>query len=129
MPVANVSIAGRVDQTRLRATSDALIGRFGMEAVLRRVGMADRRCVVSFENWKNEELLGRQYSPLSRKCVMAAATLEGPDPVAGLDNLVTFKQPLDPNNKIEDERLKIIAPPVPLKLAGVVLQWVMAVEA
>lgn len=129
MPVSNVSIAGRVDYARLRADSDASIIRRGMRAVLRRVGLADRWCDVVLIEWKNQEMLGGQYDPLLRKAVIAAGTLEGPDPVADKDRLVTFKQPMDTNDPIVDEILRITMAPVPLKPGGVILQWVLAVRA
>lgn len=129
MPATSAPIAGRIDYAAMRDRSDAFIQRHGTRAVLRRYGAADRPCDVVLEFWTAQELLGRQYDPLSRKAVLAAGTLQGGDPVMDQDRLVTFVQPSDPDNPVIDEELKITAPPIPLKQGGVTVQWTMAVRA
>lgn len=114
-----------VDYVAMRARSDAFIQRHGMRAVLRRHGAADRPCDIVIDQWSATELMGRQYDALTRKVVLAAGTLEGGDPKMN-DYLVTFVQPA---GTVQDEQLKIIAPPIPLKQGGIVVQWTLAVLA
>lgn len=130
MPVlSDAPIAGRIDYDATRARSDAFIRRHGMRAALKRYGSPDRPCDVVLIEWSAQELLGRQYDPLTRKAVMAAGNLDIP-PIMDLDSLVTFVQPvISGTTPVVDEILKIIARPEPLKPAGVIVQWVMAVRA
>lgn len=113
-----------VDYQRFKDTASDMISRWGMTAVLRRVGMADRTCTVVITNFSPMERTGNLRNPLDRKALVSADGLTVP-PDPDKDRLVTFVQP---DGTVEDETLKIVEPPGRVDMAGKVVYYKLAVR-
>jgi hypothetical protein len=120
------SFAGVLDTARFKRVIDYEIKRIGMRAVLRREGMADRTCWMYFGQWTPRELMGRLIDPLDRLAVVSPVGLTVP-PLHTKDRLITFVQPLA-FVPVEDENLRILAPPDRIDPAGVVIAWRLRVR-
>lgn len=97
-----------------------------MGAVLRRVGEADRPCIVFITDWTVQELYARAYDPLSRRALVSVEGLSLA-PNFQLDRLVTFAQPVT-NPPVEFETLRIMSPATQIGPAGVTLLWELVVR-
>jgi hypothetical protein len=107
---------------RMRGTIDRQIKRIGVQAVLRSDGVGDRWCWMFFSEWTPRELMARLIEPMDRRAIISAIDL--PDaPQFGVERLVTFVQPLDMGNPVEDETLQIVDPPRRIDPGGAVLCW------
>lgn len=115
-----------MNYARLQKVADRLINKYGMKAVLRRTGMADRVCTVVDIDYIPREHMGKMQSPIDRTfLVSAVGLLLGPE--MAKDMLVTFQQGVP--GLPEDEHLKIIEPPGRLAPGGIVVYWELHVRA
>lgn len=112
---------------RLKTSANDMITRWGMKAVLRRVGMSDRWCTVVITNFSPMERTGQMRNPVDRKVLLSMDGLIVP-PDQERDRLITFVQPIDLNNPVEDEALKIVEPPGKIAMAGAVVYYRLAVR-
>jgi hypothetical protein len=117
---------GALDPKRLMLVVDREIKRVGMMATLRREGAADRPCWMYFGQWSPAELMGRLIEPLDRVAVVSAVGLTDP-PTHTKDRLITFVQPVGAN-RVEDENLRILSPPIRIDPAGIVIAWRLRVR-
>lgn len=116
------------DYEGMTQTADELIKFFGMAAVLRREGIADRPCtVVIFDNPR--ERPSDLANPIDRKVFMSAANsaVIATPPDAEKDNLVTFVQP-PTNPLVEDETLPMTCKPKKTAPAGKIVVWEFTVR-
>lgn len=113
-----------VDYNRFKDTASDMIEKWGMTAVLRRVGMADRTCTVVITNFSPMERAGNMRNPLDRKALVSARGLTVP-PDPDRDRLITFVQP---DGTVEDEALKIVETPYRVDMAGKVVYYKLAVR-
>lgn len=113
-----------VDYSNFRNTANDMIARWGMRAVLRRVGMADRSCTVVITNFSPAERTGQMRNPTDRKVLLSVDGLTVP-PDQERDRLVTFVQP---DGTVENETLKIVEPPGKIEMAGQVVVYRLAVR-
>ena len=113
-----------MDYGQFKNTASDMIEKWGMRAVLRRVGMADRSCTVVITNFTPMERTGQMRNPLDRKVLLSARDLDVP-PDQEKDRLVTFVQP---EGTVEDETLKIVEPPGRIDMAGKVVYYRLAVR-
>jgi hypothetical protein len=111
----------RLDVTRLSMTIDRQIKRIGMQAVLRSTD-GDRWCWMYFADWTPRELMSRLIEPMDRRALISAIDLPA-QPQFGVERLVTFVQPLDRANPVEDETLQIVDPPKRIEPGGMVMVW------
>lgn len=109
---------------RMMNVVDFEIKRIGMIAILRRENAADRQCWMYFGNWSSSEIMGRLAEPTDRLAVLSAVGLTIP-PLHTKDRLITFVQP---QGTVEDENLRILAPPERIDPAGVVIAWRLRVR-
>jgi hypothetical protein len=110
----------------MKGTATSMIERWGMPAVLRR-STGDRPCTIVITNFSPMERTGQTRNPLDRKVLVSAKDLAiAPDQER--DRLVTFVQPMDPNNPVEHEVLKIVEPPGRIDMAGSVVYYRLAVR-
>lgn len=107
-------------------TASRMILRWGMPAVLRRRGMADRPCTVAVLNFTPFERAGQLLDPVDRKCLIAAEGLTIP-PDRELDVVVTFVQPMTVP-PVESELLTITAPVGRVEMAGKTVMWRLTVR-
>jgi hypothetical protein len=109
--------------------ADGMIKKYGMTAVLRRVGAPDRQCTVFEDRFSPLERAGKGLNPVDRKMLMSSLAPDGsqltPPPDHEVDRLVTFV----PGTTTESETLRLIEPPERLAPGGVVLYWTLAVRA
>ena len=115
-----------LDTARFRTVVDAEIKRIGMSAALRREGSPDRKIWMYFGQWTAREMMGRMIDPLERVAVVSALGLTDP-PTHTRDRLITFVQP-PAFVPVEDENLRILAPPDRIDPAGVVIAWRLRVR-
>ena len=116
-----------VNYNRFKTTANDMIAKWGMRAVLRRNGMADRWCDVVITNFSPVERTGQMRNPIDRKALVAVKDLDiAPDQEK--DRLVTFVQPLDETSPVVDEVLKIVEPPGKISMAGETLLYRLAVR-
>lgn len=119
-------MVNKITYFRFRHTAEDMISKWGMKAVLRRVGMADRWVDVVITNFTPMERTGQMRNPLDRKALVSVKDLTVP-PDQERDRLVTYVQPMT-NPPVEDETLKIIEPPGRINMGGEVLFWRLAVR-
>jgi hypothetical protein len=115
-----------VNYSRFKNTADSMITKWGMRAVLRR-STGDRWCNVVITNFSPMERTGQTRNPLDRKVLVSSIDLD-PAPDQERDRLITFVQPMDPNNPVEDEVLKIVEPPGKIAMAGSTVYYRLAVR-
>lgn len=114
-----------------RAKADALVTKFGMNAVLRRMslapGVTDRACVVCLPDYQTKDAASQLANPTDRLGYIAAGLGAVPTmpPDNELDQLVTFVQPL---GVVEDEVLPFTKPIKPYKPAGIVVLYEVVVQ-
>lgn len=118
-------MATKFDYLDARNFADELIQFFGMDAVLRREGMADRPCRIAVVEWRPRERPTDLTNPTDRYVIMSALNVEVQEtpPDDEKDMLVTYKQfptggPVLP--LIEDEVLPMTSKPKPTAPAGIV---------
>lgn len=118
-------MATKFDYLDAQNFADGLIVYFGMDAVLRRDGMADRLCRVAIVDWRPRERATDLTNPTDRYVIMSAKNeeVQTTPPDAEKDVLITFKQlptggPVLP--LVEDENLPMTSPPKPTAPAGIV---------
>jgi hypothetical protein len=128
---------GQINYARSQAVADRMIRKGGMQAVLRRPGMADRPCSVLQMEFSPMERMGKPIlaiqlvNPTDRKFIVstivpgAGGTLIAPD--AEQDALVTFVQPPG-SPPVQHEVLRIVAPVGKSALADVVVFWRLTVR-
>jgi len=122
---------GQINYARSQAVADRMIRKGGMQAVLRRPGMADRPCSVLQMEFSPMERMGKLVNPTDRKFIVstivpgAGGTLIAPD--AEQDALVTFVQPPG-SPPVQHEVLRIVAPVGKSALADVVVFWRLTVR-
>jgi len=108
--------------TATQIKADAMIRKYGMTAVLRRVGSPDRQCTVFEDRFSPMERVGKMINPIDRKMLVSPLAPDGtqltPAPDHEVDVLVTAT-----------ETLRLIEPAERLAPAGVVLYWTLAVRA
>jgi hypothetical protein len=119
-------MAPKIGYGRFKNTANSMIEKWGMQAVLRRAS-GDRACTVVITRHSPIERLGQTRNPLDRKVLVSVEGLTDP-PDQERDRLVTFLQPMDPNNPIEDEVLKIVEPPGKISMAGQVVYYSLSVR-
>lgn len=117
---------GGIDYDRFKATANAMIARWGMKAVLRRVGMADRWVTVVITNYTPMERTGQMRNPLDRKALVSVDGMTLP-PDQERDRLITFMQPIGAV-PIEHESLKIVEPPGRVDMAGEAVLYRLSVR-
>jgi hypothetical protein len=120
------AFTGVLDTSRFRTVIDSEIKRIGMIAALRREGSPDRKIWMYFGQWTAREQMGRLIDPLDRLAIVSALGLTDP-PTHTKDRLITFVQP-PAFNPVEDENLRILAPPDRNDPAGRVLAWRLRVR-
>jgi hypothetical protein len=105
--------------------AEELIAYFGMDAVLRRDGIADRPCKVAiFYNPRDKAT--ELANPTDRQVFMSAEGIDVP-PDNELDQLVTFVQP-PTNPPVELEVLPFTCPVKPTAPAGVTVLYEFTVR-
>jgi hypothetical protein len=108
------------------ADAEELILYFGMNAVLRRAGIADRPCRIAIIEYTPHEKPADLANPTDRRVIMSAKNLTVP-PDNELDQLVTFVQP-PTNSPVVKEVLPLTCKPKPTAPAGVVVIWEFTVR-
>jgi hypothetical protein len=123
-------MAPKFDYQQAIADADALIQFFGMDAVLRRAGIADRPCRVAVVKFNPREKPSDLANPIDRKVFMSAANSEVQlmPPDNEQDKLVTFVQP-PANPPVIDEILPMTCKPEKTAPAGVTVLWEFTVRA
>jgi hypothetical protein len=114
----------KFDYNQAITDADNLLQEFGMAAVLRRVGIADRPCLIAIIEYDPREKPADLANPTDRKVVMSAANLAVP-PDNELDQLVTFVQP---GGTVVNEVLPLTCKPKPTAPAGIVVIWEFTVR-
>jgi hypothetical protein len=99
----------------------ALIGKYGISAILRR-STGDRPCVVFLSHFPREQS-GNLINQTDRRALLSPVGLTA-DPDSELDKLVT----IDPETGLESETLRIIAPIGKLAPADIVIYWELQVR-
>jgi hypothetical protein len=105
----------------------AIIAQHGQPAILRRGGQLnaqDRWVRVFLRRWNAREMMGGLADPLVRMALLAPIN---PPPDHDLDRLITFLQPLG-DVPVEDENLRIIVRPEPIKPAGTLVFWKLSLR-
>jgi hypothetical protein len=121
--------AGRWNYFRTRNEVSGILRRMGAPAVLRRgigAGAADRWCTAFLYRWRPTIQMGGLVDPMERLVLISAEGLTIP-PDNNLDALVTFLQPIV-DAPVQDENLRIVAPPARIEPAGVLLAWKLRVR-
>lgn len=123
-------MAPKFDYQQAIADADALIQFFGMDAALRRAGIADRPCRVAVVKFAPREKPAELANPIDRKVFMSAANPEVQliPPDNEQDKLVTFVQP-PANPPVIDEILPMMCKPEKTAPAGVTVLWEFTVRA
>ncbi len=103
-------IAFNYDRTQQRARR--MIEKYGLFAVLRRQGLADRQCMVVIQEYSAFERIGKMIDPVDRLALVSPFDPNtglplNPEPSSELDRLVTMKPG---TTNVEDETLRIVAP-------------------
>lgn len=107
--------------------AEELILYFGMDALLRRAGIADRPCRVAIIEYTPHERPADLSNPTDRRVIMSAENLAVP-PDNEKDELVTFVQP-PTNPPVENgPPLPLTCSPKPTAPAGVVVIWEFTVR-
>lgn len=107
---------------RARRVAARLIEKYGNPAILRRTA-GDRPCVAVIVDYTPLERMGKLINPIDRVALISTIDLT-PPPHFGQDTLVTLIKDTD----IEDEVLKIVAPPGKLAPGGTVVYWELQVR-
>jgi hypothetical protein len=116
-------LPGAWDYYQTQREVSHILTAMGMPAVLRRgagPATSDRWCQAFLYRWRPNIQMGGLVAPTERLVLISARGLSIPPDVQ--DALVTFLQPLG-DVPVEDENLRIIEPPAPIKPAGVLLCW------
>lgn len=104
----------------MRGVADKLLKKFGMPAILRRVGAnpEDRPCIVAIVDFLPHERSSSLANPTDRRVLLSAATpeIQAIPPDSELDQLVTFIQPA---GTIQNEVLPMTCKPKLYAPAGV----------
>jgi len=108
---------------RLQGVADKLIKKYGRNAILRRAA-GDRPCTVVEIQFDPREQRG-QLSDLIHRTILVSAVDLVLAPEMSKDTLIT----LVPGGTVEDEVLKIVAPPTRLAPGGIVVYWELNVRA
>lgn len=122
-------MAPKFDYASALQDADALIAFFGMDAVLRREGIADRPCKVAVISINPRDKAAELANPVDRQVLMSAANpeIQALPPNNELDQLVTFVQPpADP--PVEHEVLPFTCPVKPTAPAGVTVLYEFTVR-
>ena len=117
----------KVNYERFKETASDMIRQWGMRAVLRRNGAPDRWCDVVITYFTPYERTGQMRDPLDRKVLLSVDGLAIP-PDKERDRLVTYVQPLDEANPVEDETLRIVEIPGKIEMAGNTVLYRLAVR-
>lgn len=118
------------DFIRSRAKADQMIQKWGVPGVLRRAS-GDRPCWVLIQDYSPIERMGKMIDPIDRLALVSAIergtgnVLLAPD--REQDRIVTFVPGSDP--LVEDETLRMSAPPGKLAPGNVVVYWELRVRA
>jgi hypothetical protein len=107
--------------TRQRNLAHALIGKYGISAILRR-STGDRSCVIFLSHLPRERQ-GNLVNQTDRRALLSPIGLTV-DPDSELDKLVT----IDPETGLESETLRIIAPIGKLAPADIIIYWELQVR-
>jgi hypothetical protein len=105
---------------RMQATLDRQVKRIGVQAVWRSAS-GDRWCWAYFSEWNPREMMARLIEPMDRRVLVSAVNFAMPQ--FGVERLVTFVQPFDPNNPVEWEELQLFERPRALNPNGLPLCW------
>lgn len=119
-------MSAKFDYLQAQVDADELIQYFGMSAVLRRAGLADRPVTVCIIEFNPKEKATELANPTDRQVVMSALGLTV-DPDNELDQLVTFVQP-STNPPVVDEILPMTCKPKRTAPAGVTALWEFTVR-
>lgn len=117
----------KITYFRFKHTAQDMIAKWGMKAVLRRVGLPDRWCDIVVASYTPMERVGQTRNPLDRKVLLSTLNLTVP-PDQERDRLITFIQPMDAQNPVEDESLKIVEPPGKISMAGETVYYRLSVR-
>jgi hypothetical protein len=122
-------MADTFDYQAAISDADELIQFFGMNAVLRRTGIADRPCRVAILSYDPRDAKTDLTNPTDRRVVMSAANpeVQATPPNNELDQLVTFVQP-PANPPVEDEVLPFTCPVKPTRPAGITVLYEFTVR-
>jgi hypothetical protein len=114
-----------------RQRADRMIRKWGVPGVLRRAS-GDRPCWVVIQDYSPIERVGKMIDPVDRLALVSAIErgstnklLLAPD--REQDRLVTFVPGSDP--LVEDETLRMSAPPGKLAPGNVIVYWELRVRA
>jgi hypothetical protein len=117
------------DYFRTAATARRMMQKFGMWAVLRRSGIADRPALCVIQEYNPIERIGKMYDPTDRLALVAASEiLRRTPPDRNLDALVTFAQPVTQWPPAEQDILRISTPIGILGPANIVVYWELNVR-
>ena len=116
-------MVNKISYFRFIHTAEDMLAKWGMRAVLRRNGMADRDCTIVITNFSPMERQGSLRNPVDRKVLMSVMGLTIP-PDQEHDRLVTFVNGTATVNEV----LKIIEPPGKIEMAGEVVMYRLAVR-
>jgi hypothetical protein len=122
-------MSDKFDYTSAQQDADELIQYFGMDAVLRRTGVADRPCRVAIISFDPRDKASSLANPTDRRVIMSADNPEvkAMPPDNELDQLVTFVQPpADP--PVVHEVLPFTCPVKPTAPAGVTVCYEFTVR-
>lgn len=117
--------AGAWDYFQTRREVDHILTSMGAPCVLRR-STGDRWVTAFLFRWRPSIQMGGLVDPMERLVLLSTKGLTIP-PDNNYDSLVTFIQPLA-DIPVEDENLRIVAPPARVQPAGVLLYWKMRVR-
>lgn len=122
-------MATKFDYEQAITDADNLIQFFGMDAVLRRAGSADRPCRIAIIEYNPREQPSNLANPTDRKVIMSAANSEVQlvPPDNEQDQLVTFVQP-PANPPVVNEVLPLTCKPKQTAPAGVTVLWEFTVR-
>lgn len=122
-------MTARFDHTAAQQDAEALILYFGMDAVLRREGVADRPCRVAIISYDPHEKATSLTELTDRRVIMSAANVEvqAMPPDKELDQLVTFVQP-PATPPVVHEILPFTCPVKPTAPAGVIICYEFTVR-
>ena len=115
---------------RQQQVARGMIEKFGVNAVLRRQNAPDRPCKVVIQEYTAIERIGKMIDPVDRLALVSpfdptTGLALDPDPSSELDRLVTM-QPGTTN--VEDETLRIVAPPGKLAPGNIIDYWELRVR-
>jgi hypothetical protein len=113
------------DYVGMQSIADTLLQEFGMAAVLRRAGVADRPCVCCVYDYRPRDAKNQLANPTDRRVLISAATpeVQAMPPDNEQDVLVTFVQQNGQSTSTVNEILPFAEPVKLYSPAGVVVVY------